>query len=51
MNIAFWIPAVLAVCAVWIVATASLFSARVGKRVSKVYEDVRKGIRMEDHHE
>ena len=51
MNIAFWIPVILAVCALWIVSTASLFSARVGKGVSKVFEDVRKGIRMEDHHE
>lgn len=33
MNIAFWILVIIAVLAVWGIATASLFSARVGKTV------------------
>ena len=47
MNIAFWILVIIAVLAVWGIATASLFSARVGKNVSDLIKGIKSGIDAE----
>lgn len=47
MNIAFWILVILAAVIVWVVATYSLFSARVGNQVVNIYENVKKNMEIE----
>lgn len=51
MNIVFWILIFLAALAVWAVATASLFSARVGKIVVEMYESITKSMDVERENE
>lgn len=47
MNIAFWILVILAAVIVWVVATYSLISARVGNQVVNIYENVKKNMEIE----
>lgn len=51
MNIVFWILIFLAALAVWAIATASLFSARVGKIVVEMYENITKSMDVERENE
>lgn len=51
MNVVFWILIFLAALAVWAVATASLFSARVGKIVVEMYESITKSMDVERENE
>ena len=51
MNIVFWILIFLAALAVWAVATASLFSARVGKIVVEMYDNITKSMDVERENE
>lgn len=48
MNIAFWIIVILIAVVVWVVACASMFSARVGKVVKDTYDSVKDSMDVEE---